>query len=63
MIKQAVIPLPAWEHAFCPLPKFSQKSCSPSLNVLPLEFIIEELAESGIEEVILDFKSRKRSHF
>lgn len=61
MIKQAVIPAAGLGTRFLPVTKILPKELLPIVERPALEFIIEELAESGIEEVILILSPEKES--
>lgn len=61
MIKQAVIPAAGLGTRFLPVTKILPKELLPIVERPALELIIEELAESGIEEVILILSPEKES--
>ena len=61
MIKQAVIPAAGLGTRFLPVTKILPKELLPIVERPALEYIIEELAESGIEEVILVLSPEKES--
>jgi UTP--glucose-1-phosphate uridylyltransferase len=63
MIKQAVIPAAGLGTRFLPVTKILPKELLPIVERPALEFVIEELAESGIEEVILILSPEKESIF
>ena len=63
MIKQAVIPAAGLGTRFLPVTKILPKELLPIVERPALEFIIEELAESGIQEVILVLSHEKESIF
>ena len=63
MIKQAVIPAAGLGTRFLPVTKILPKELLPILERPALEFIVEELAQSGIEEVILVLSPGKESVF
>ncbi len=61
MIRQAVIPAAGLGTRFLPVTKILPKELLPIVERPAIEFIIEELAESGIEEVILVLSPEKES--
>lgn len=63
MIKQAVIPAAGLGTRFLPVTKILPKELLPIVERPALEFIVEELAESGIEEIILVLSQEKESIF
>ncbi len=63
MIKQAVIPAAGLGTRFLPVTKILPKELLPIVERPALEYVIEELAESGIEEVILILSPEKESIF
>jgi UTP--glucose-1-phosphate uridylyltransferase len=63
MIKTAVIPAAGLGTRFLPVTKILPKELLPIVERPALEFVIEELAESGIEEVILILSPEKESIF
>lgn len=61
MIKQAVIPAAGLGTRFLPVTKILPKELLPIVERPALEFVVEELAESGIEEIILILSQEKES--
>ena len=61
MIRQAVIPAAGLGTRFLPVTKILPKELLPIVERPALEFIVEELAESGIEEVVLVLSPEKES--
>lgn len=63
MITQAVIPAAGLGTRFLPVTKILPKELLPIVERPALEFVVEELAESGIEEIILILSPEKESIF
>jgi UTP--glucose-1-phosphate uridylyltransferase len=61
MIKQAVIPAAGLGTRFLPVTKIVPKELLPIVERPALEFIVEELAESGIQEIVLVLSPEKES--
>ncbi|MCB1196757.1 MAG: NTP transferase domain-containing protein [Deltaproteobacteria bacterium] len=63
MIKQAVIPAAGLGTRFLPVTKIVPKELLPIMAKPVLQYIVEELVQSGIEEIILVLSPEKESIF
>ncbi|MCB0271989.1 MAG: NTP transferase domain-containing protein [Bdellovibrionales bacterium] len=63
MIKQAVIPAAGLGTRFLPVTKIVPKELLPIMAKPALQYIVEELVQSGIEEIILVLSPEKESIF
>lgn len=59
-VRKAVIPVAGLGTRFLPVTKVVPKELLPIVNIPTLQLILEEVAESGIEEVLLITNERKR---
>ena len=62
-IKQAIIPAAGLGTRFLPVTKIIPKELLPILERPALEYVVQELAESGIEEIILVLSPEKEAVF
>lgn len=63
MIKQAIIPAAGLGTRFLPVTKILPKELLPIMAKPALQYIVEELVQSGIEEIILVLSPEKESIF